>query len=388
VFRFSEKILVLRTPKEERLMANKKGEKLEIGIWRHSSGKGYIAEINYADPHTGKRVREQKTVHRLDLAREWRQTRKADALRGEIRGKRNRLKPILFGNFAEEYLEHWSRVEKKESSYVRDQTSIRRLNQTFGRKLLGEITRRDVERYLAERKEEGKTPATMNRELCCLKNMLRKAVDWEYLKENPAWGVRQQKENPPEFEFLTEDEIKRLLECCAPHLKTFLTLAIYTGMRRGELFRLEWRDLSFEKGENGIITVRDTKNHETRYIPMSRIVREALQKHPRRIVDGKVCPLVFSSPEGNPITDVKKGFAGALQRAGVTRHVRFHDLRHTFASHLVMKGVDLRTVAKLMGHRDIKVTMRYAHLAPDHLQAAVDVLVDRVGKGHRKRENA
>ena len=124
-----------------------------------------------------------------------------------------------------------------------------------------------------------------------------------------------------------------------------------------------------------MITVRDSKNHDTRYIPMNRIVRDAVQRHPRRIVGGQVSPFVFSSAEGNRITDVKKGFAGALKRAGITRHVRFHDLRHTFASHLTMKGVDLRTVAKLLGHRDIKVTMRYAHLAPEHLQAAVDALV-------------
>ena len=71
---------------------------------------------------------------------------------------------------------------------------------------------------------------------------------------------------------------------------------------------------------------------------------------------------------------MRKVFSGSLKRAEITRHVRFHDLRHTFASHLVMKGVDLRTVANLMGHRDIKMTMRYAHLAPEHLQAAVDIL--------------
>ena len=116
---------------------------------------------------------------------------------------------------------------------------------------------------------------------------------------------------------------------------------------------------------------------------MNRTVREALQRHPKRIANSQVCSLVFSSEKGNPITDVKKGFAGALKRAGIDRHVRFHDLRHTFASHLIMKGVDLRTVAKLMGHRDIEMTMRYAHLAPDHLQAAVDALDTRGGTGRR-----
>jgi len=365
-------------------MAYEKDKKVEPGIWRLPDGN-YLAEVNYTDPQTGKRSRERKTTNRLDLAQKWRVTRKADALRGEIRGKKDRLQPIVFKNFAKEYLEQWSKVEKQESSAARDQTSINRLNQTFGKKLLSEIKRRDVEKYLAVRKTEGKAPATMNRELCCLKNMLRKAVDWNYLKDNPAWGIKQQRESPPEFEFLTEAEIDALLDHCAEHLKTFFTLAIYTGLRRGELFKLEWRDVDSNKSENALLTVRDTKNGDTRYVPMNSTVREALQKHPKRIVNGKICPLVFTSPVGNPITDVKKGFAGALKRAGINRHVRFHDLRHTFASHLTMKSVDLRTVAKLMGHRDIKMTMRYTHLAPDHLQAAVDALEVRMDHYEKKQ---
>jgi len=136
-----------------------------------------------------------------------------------------------------------------------------------------------------------------------------------------------------------------------------------------------------------MITVSDTKNNETRYIPMNDIVREALQRHPKRIMaekdkEGKViqrkaCPLVFSRDDGEPLKSIQTAHQNSMARAKTGKHIRFHDLRHTFASHLVMKGIDLRTVAKLMGHKDIKMTMRYAHLAPDHLQAAVDVLTQR-----------
>ncbi|MBM3280762.1 MAG: tyrosine-type recombinase/integrase [Candidatus Handelsmanbacteria bacterium] len=97
--------------------------------------------------------------------------------------------------------------------------------------------------------------------------MLGKAVDWEYIESNAAWGVKQQQEHPPEYNFLAEDELDRLLEAYAPHLSWLATLAIYTGMRRGELFKLEWRDIDFAQGEKGLITVRDTKNRHTRYIP-------------------------------------------------------------------------------------------------------------------------
>ena len=365
-----------------------KGERVEPGIWRQPDGKpGYLAEINYADPRTGKRVREQKSIHRLDLAREWRQTRKADALRGEITRKKDEPKPMTFSALAEEYLVVWSKVKKKPLSYKRDGETLRRLGRTFGRRIISDITRRDIERYFAERandtvgsgeRRHPVTPATMNRELCCLKNMMRKAVDWGYLESNPAGSIKQERESPPEYDFLTEDEIDRLLENCGtPQLRAIVTVAVNTGLRRGEIFRLEWRDVSFDKGENGLITVRKPKNDDTRYIPMNPLVREALKRQPARIIDGKVCPHVFSGSEGKPLVDVKKGFAAAVGRAEIGRHVRFHDLRHTFASHLVMKGVDLRAVAKLGGWRDIQMVMRYAHLAPNHLQAAVDALAER-----------
>ena len=132
--------------------------------------------------------------------------------------------------------------------------------------------------------------------------------------------------------------------------------------------------VKFDDSGRGQIRIRDSKNHDTRHIPMNTVVVSALKSHPRRVSKGILCPLVFSGDAGNAVTTVTKGYKGALKRAGIYRHVRFHDLRHTFASHLVMKGVDLRTVASLLGHRDIKMTMRYAHLAPEHLQAAVDVL--------------
>ncbi len=301
------------------MATTKKGARVEPGIWKHPDGQGYLAEINYTDPRTNRRIRERKSIHRIDLAREWRQTRQTDALRGEVRRRKDGPKPMTFSQLADEYLEIWSQVKKKPSSYIRDQTSVKRLRQVFGRRVISDITRRDVERYFAGRSTDmvGKgelrhpvTPATLNRELCCLKNMLRKAVDWGYLASNPAGDVKQSRESPPEFDYLTEDEIDRLLEGCgSPQLRAIVTVAVHTGMRRGEIFGLEWRDVAFDKGENGLITVRKPKNDDTRYIPMNQAVREALSGYPKRIVAGKLCPWVFSGATGSPLTDVKKGFA-------------------------------------------------------------------------------
>ena len=354
-------------------MANTKGAQVEAGIWRRLDGNGYVAEINFKDSQTGRRIREQKTVHRLDLAREWRQTRKADALRGEVRRKLERpVRP--FSVFGDEYLENWSKVEKQQSTYVRDTNSMKHLKKHFGGIDIAVIKRRDIEQYVSQRKRAGMKPGTINRELSCLKNMLRKAVDWEYLESNPAWGVSQQREEVPEFEILTEEDEALLLNVCQPFLRRIVIFALNTGMRRGEILSLQWRDVDFDMGERGIITIRKTKNHEIRYLPMNPLVRETLHGLPRNIASGKNESYVFAKSTGEGVKSLRNGYEAAVKRANLGKHIRFHDLRHTFASNLVMKGVDLRTVAKLMGHRDIRVTMRYAHLAPEHLQAAVDVL--------------
>ena len=389
-------------------MAYTKVQKVETGIWliasseedrdrlqellrsedkkqRRKAMRGpYLADVSCLEPGTGKRNRERRTFNRLDLAIEWRKSWLTDAHRREIR-REKKQRAMPFDTFASEYLENWSKVEKKENSYKRDCFSVDRLKEYFGRRSITEIARRDVERYVAQRRAKGRKNSTVNRELCCLKNMLRKAVDWEYLTGNPAWGVKQSKEEPKEFDFLTEQEADILLEKCLPFIRTFLALAIHTGLRKSEMFRLEWRDVSFRKGQKGVITVRDTKNHETRHVPMNDMVRASLEAHPKRIVDGKLCVHVLCNEAGKPYKDLRRAFRTSLDNAEIHRHIRINDLRHTFASHLVMKGVDLRTVAMLMGHKDIKMTMRYAHLAPDHLQAAVDKLTDRSKSSQGKK---
>ena len=365
-------------------MAYNKGEKVEPGIWRLKDGKGYLAELNFTDPETDQRIRERKTFHRLDLAQEWRTTRKADILRGEIRRTKKKAPPRPFNEFADEYLEKWSKVEKEPASYIRDTHSMKHLKDYFGKKPIVTIKRRDVEQYVAHRKATVAMPGTINRELSCLKNMLRKAVDWEYIETNPAWGVRQQREEVQEFGFLLEGESCRLINECPPHLQPIVIVALNTGMRRGELLSLQWQDVDFNKGDKGLIAVRKTKNHETRYIPINALVRETLLALPRNITGGKSISFVFAKSTGEGLKSIRNGFEAAVKRAEIGKHIRFHDLRHTFASHLVMRGVDLRTVAKLMGHRDIRVTMRYAHLAPEHLQAAVDALEWRPEEGTQK----
>jgi len=268
---------------------------------------------------------------------------------------------IPFARFVQEYLEY-SRANKRPSTYRRDRTNVRNLLAAFEGHYLSEITPKMVEEYKARRLERV-SQASVNREITCLKHMYTKAVEWGYVQRNPIKGVKRLKEPPGRLRYLTREEVTALLEACNSHLRPIVVMALNTGMRKGEILSLRWRDIDLK---NRRITLRNTKTNEIRVIPINEtLYRELLQLD--RCDEGEY---VFCNARGEPYGDVKKGFASALRKAGI-KDFRFHDLRHTFGSHLVMQGVDLRTVQQLMGHKEIKMTMRYAHLSPEHVEEAV-----------------
>ncbi len=164
----------------------------------------------------------------------------------------------------------------------------------------------------------------------------------------------------------------RLLEAAAtlPHgahryLRPIVIVALNTGMRKGEILRLRWRDIDWTERT---ITILLTKTNEVRTVPMNEAVRQALGA--LKSTEGEY---VFSRDGVTPLGEIRKSFAAALQKAKI-QEFRFHDLRHTFASHLVMRGCDLRTVQQLLGHKQIAMTMRYSHLSKAHLADAVEKL--------------
>ena len=153
------------------------------------------------------------------------------------------------------------------------------------------------------------------------------------------------------------------------HLRPIVTIALHTGMRRGEIFSLKWEQVDLE---HGFILLDISKNGERREIPINTTLEYLFKDLPHSVES----MYVFAGKNGNPLTDIKNSFHAALKKAGIL-DFRFHDLRHTFASHLVMAGVDLTSVKELLGHKDITMTLRYSHLAPGHKRKAVQVL-DRI----------
>jgi len=186
---------------------------------------------------------------------------------------------------------------------------------------------------------------------------------------NPIKAVPKLKEPPGRLRYLTLEEINKLLDLCPlpPHpLRAIITVALTTGMRKSEILGLKW---DYIKPDNRFIILPVSKNNTVRVIPMNDTLLRSLAELPRE------SEFVFWNSRGKHLEDVKRSFGTACRRAGI-ENFRFHDLRHTYASHLAMRGVHMRALQELLGHKDIKMTQRYSHLSPDQLQGAVRLLDD------------
>ena len=255
-----------------------------------------------------------------------------------------RKKDISLKDFSVIYLE-WARNQR---SYQTKEDRIRLLLREFEKFNLGDFTVESLESYMSRRLSEGRKPATINRAIATLKHMLTKAVEWEKVDEDKVKKVKKVKllkENNTRTRFISQDECRKLVDSCAPYLKPIVQTALFTGMRKQEVLGLTWDRIDLT---HGYIELDKTKNGEKRHVPISSALRPVLEELAASNLDG--CKYVFHDKEGRRYQDVKRGFPGACKRAGI-RDFTFHDLRHTFASHLVMSGVDLPSVGKLLGHK-------------------------------------
>src|SRR4030043_25970 len=164
--------------------------------------------------------------------------RKTEIAENKFLDMRKEPDPIKFYNFAKEYMV-WAKANKKPSTYSRELSTVRNLNNEFETKNIQEITTWQIEKYKAKRKEEVK-PASVNRELALLKHLYTKAIEWGKMKENPAKKVKFLKGEVKRVRFLTPEEVQRVLSNCPDRLKPLVTVAIHTGMRKGELSGLKW----------------------------------------------------------------------------------------------------------------------------------------------------
>ncbi len=248
------------------------------------------------------------------------------------------------------------------------------LNKSPFIKKTSQLNSKFFEDYQAYRKKKGAANKTINIELICLKAMFYLGMRWGYLKENPVKGIKDLKEEANKKpRFLSKEESKALLENCGEWLYPIFYTFLHTGMRKSELENLTWSDVDFQRKKIKI-RYKDDWSPKTseREIPIHNGLMEVLVNQKQK---ADTCPYVFHR-KGEKVDPnyLRKQLMRISTEHGFSDVTKIHTLRHTFASHLIMSGVDLPTVKKLLGHADIETTMVYSHLADEHVDKAVEKL--------------
>jgi len=275
-----------------------------------------------------------------------------------------RGKNTSFFWMCDQYLEKHAKVNKK--SWQGDQFNIDKLKKHFGDVPLTAIQPQNVEEYKAQRLGFVKQ-ATVNRELALLKVIFSKAALWGYAHRNPVKEVSLFKEERTPIRILTPEERRKLLVACPEFMKPIVTAALKTGMRQGEILALQWNEVDLA---HDIISVRNTKAKQLRQIPIHPELKTILEALPHKSA------YVFCSPAGERLPRngmVRDAFRKVRAQLGI-EDLTFHMLRHNFATELIAKGADTRTVQAYMGHSSLKMLERYAHLNKGIWRSTIQLL--------------
>ncbi len=348
-----------------------------------------------------KSVGKKRTVYFIDFyagGKRYRERVGTSKKAAEIKlGKR--LKEIEDGTFNgtgprrqvpfEDLCDEYDKLIKGRKGYSTAKYRIRFIRKHFEGRMVQDISVLDVERFksflveLPTKDGRKRSGTDVNRTVGNLRAMLFKAIHWEMIEKNPVSKVEFFPESSGRNRFLTVDEAGRLLDACHPHIRIIVLTGLETGMRKSEILGLRWPEI-----RNGMIYLpgERTKNGKPREIPISVRLSEEFKKLRRQqLQGGGATDLVFKAHRGRPspdgtrrlkvLTSPVKTFRNAWEtarlKAGLAPGFRFHDLRHTFASHMKMAGADDFTVMELLGHSDYSMMKRYAHLTPEHKRAAI-----------------
>ncbi|MEI6306399.1 MAG: site-specific integrase, partial [Deltaproteobacteria bacterium] len=282
---------------------------------------------------------------------------------GILEQVRRRAANHTFNALCEKYREFCQNMrDAKNRGYMIDQLKVE-----FGGRILRSITLADVESYQSRLLSSGLASATVNRRIACLKHMLHKATDWEFL-DNEAYAkikkVKLMQEDNTRLRFLSAEEVNRLIAVCSPQLKPIITMAVNTGMRKGEILGLTWDKVDLK---HGFIILDDgaVKTGRGRQIPINGLLMVALKAaFVKRRLD---VPFVFPAPSGGAYVAINAPFKTACRKAGI-KDFHFHDLRHTAASWWAQAGANMAVLKELLGHSNLAVTGRYSHLMVSDLK--------------------
>lgn len=349
---------------------------------KRKSGKSFRVVI-----YDARGKRKQKAFKSITLAKEW-----------ERRTLRERDEQEACGIIVDDavsvasFADRW--MKEKVSVFLSDSTNVNyeralrvHILPEMGGMLLKELRVEDANRLVAKLKSAGHVPKGINIILGVLVALLNDAVAWQALARNPLFRYKPVKEPELHFDYWTASEVQAFLDATVtdPYQPLYLA-ALNTGMRRGELCGLKWDRVDLVR--NQIIVSRSlsrfglsetTKSGRKRYVPINPVLSELLKGLARK----RTSDYVFVEVDGSPLDvhHMYRDFGLAQERAGFQRKIRFHDLRHTFASHFMMNGGNIYDLQKILGHSSLEMTQRYAHMSPDHLAQAIQIVSFAPGAG-------
>lgn len=353
--------------------------------WTTKSGKEkhrWYADVTVSPPHprAGKRIQKAAPVNTKEGAKQYEREIIVALSRREWFQPRPQELPTL-EQFADRFIDDYATVHNKPTE-VRSKRSILRCHilPALGSKRINAITNADIAR-LTSKLTKGRSNKRVNNCLTVLGKMLRTAQDWDIIQAGDVPTIRFLNTQTSDFDFLEFEEAKAFLAAASkvePENYNFFETALKTGARLGELCALRWDDIDLDRklvhicrsvNRSGKVTA--TKNWRNRHVPLTDSLRQTLMASAMTAESD----LAFPDRHGRYNNrDKLKRRLWRVCDAAELRRVGFHDLRHTFASHLAMKGVSMKTIQELLGHHSVSVTMKYAHLSPDHKHEAVQVL--------------
>ena len=287
----------------------------------------------------------------------------------------NKPQQATLEEFKKEFLEYSSGVHSPKTQRT-NSTAFKEFLRVEGNRPLHFISIREIEHFLSVKKKEA-SEWTARKYYGSLASAFEKAVQWELIKVNPFRKVKKPK--PPEVLplFFSENEFNTLLSCVKSRdLRELCITALLSGLRLGELLSLRWNNIDFT---SKVIQVQNsetftTKSRKNRIVPMSEELFRMLKDRKEAI--RFECDTVFHNAKGKPLKEqtISQQFKSYIRCAGLNDKLHFHSLRHSFATHLVKKGVPLFAIQKLLGHSTSKTTEIYSHLLPQQLHREVNVL--------------
>ncbi len=322
----------------------------------------------------GKRFSESTGTANRKLAEQIHAKRLTDIIEGKWFNKTT-IPDISMSEVLDRFLKEVS-PNLAPSTDFRNNQVVKKLKVFFADTLLKDVSVSLVSKYKAACLEKEYSKDTILKELTVLRRVFNVAIqEWELCKENPVSKVLRTlgKIDNKRVRYLSADELQRLIVALPSWLRPIVTIARHTGLRRRNILELKWSEVDMGRK---VIMIPKTKNGEAIGIPLTETAIKTLSEVQR--IRHLHSPFVFCDSNGKPLSPfrVSMSFKRATERAKI-ENLRFHDLRHDFASGLVQSGVPIHTVKELLGHKDLRMTIRYSHLSPENLRDAINVLDNR-----------